>query len=238
MPEDAPSSRTDYEGLLQSLKDRIRSAQVRAAVSVNAELVLLYWGIGRDILNRQNQEGWGAKVIDRLATDLRRAFPGMRGLSARNLKYMRAFAEAWPEESIVQQVVAQIPWGHHVRILDRISDPAEREWYVRAALEHGWSRNVLVHQIESGLYQRQGKALTNFRRTLPSPQSELAQQLIKDPYHFEFLALGPSLLERDLERGLVEHLRDLILELGKGFAFVGDQYHLEVGGQDYYLARL
>ena len=150
MSGDAPSSRTDYEGLLRSLKDRIRSAQVRAAVSVNAELVLLYWGIGREILNRQNQEGWGAKVIDRLAADLRRAFPGMRGLSARNLKYMRAFAEAWPEEAIVQQVVAQIPWGHHVRILDRIRDPAEREWYVRATLEHGWSRNVLVHQGASG----------------------------------------------------------------------------------------
>ena len=162
----------------------------------------------------------------------------MTGFGARNLKYMRAFAEAYPEQQFVQQVVAQLPWGHNVRILEMVKAPAEREWYIRQALESGWTRNVLVHQIEGDLHRRQGRALTNFQRTLPAPQSELAQELLKDPYNFDFLTLGTEMLERDLERGLIDHLRDLILELGKGFAFVGNQYHLEIGGQDYFLDLL
>ncbi len=234
-----PSGEGDgYAALLADLKRRIRSARLRAALAVNQELVLLYWGIGRDILTRQSAEGWGSRVIDRLAADLRRDFPEMTGLSGRNLKYMRSFAEAYPDREIVQQVVAQLPWGHNVRLVEGVKDHAQRLWYARQAVEHGWSRNVLVHQIESELFRRQGKAITNFERTLPSPQSELAQELIKDPYSFDFLALGPDISERDLERGLLEHLRALILELGKGFAFVGSQYHLEVGGQDYYLDLL
>jgi predicted nuclease of restriction endonuclease-like (RecB) superfamily len=159
----------------------------------------------------------------------------MTGLSARNLKYMRALAEAHPDYVFVQQVVARLPWGHVVRLLENVKDVTRREWYARQAIEHGWSRNVLVHEIESNLYERQGKALTNFSRTLPAEQSELAQQLIKDPYSFDFLTLGPELRERDLERGLLEHLRSLILELGKGFAFVSSQYRLDVGDQDFYL---
>ena len=227
-----------YAALLSELKARIRSARLRAAMAVNQELILLYWSIGRDILARQSAEGWGARVIDRLATDLRRDFPDMTGLSARNLKYMRAFAEAWPNESIVQQAVARLPWGHNVRLLEAVKGPAERLWYACQAVEHGWSRNVLVHQIESALFARQGNAVTNFARTLPAPQSDFAQELIKDPYNFDFLALGPEISERELERGLLDHLRALILELGKGFAFVGSQYPLEVGGQDYYLDLL
>jgi predicted nuclease of restriction endonuclease-like (RecB) superfamily len=222
-----------YDKFLTKLKDRIRHTQLRAALSVNRELVLLYWSIGRDILARQKDQGWGAKVIDRLAGDLRKAFPEMSGFSPRNLKYMRAFAEAWPDEAIVQQLVAQIPWGHNVRILDYVETPAEREWYVRQAIENGWSRNVLVHQMESGLYRRQGKALTNFTRTLPAPQSELAQQIIKDPYNFDFLTLSQDAQERELERGLLDHLRDFLLELGVGFAFVGSQYPLQVGGEEF-----
>ncbi len=222
-----------YDSFFKELKDRIQHAQLRAALSVNRELVLLYWSIGKDILTRQKEQGWGAKVIDRLAADLRKAFPHMTGFSPRNLKYMRAFAEAWPEEPIVQQLVAQIPWGHIVRILDYVKVPAEREWYIRQAIENGWSRNVLVHQIESGLYRRQGKALTNFAQALPTPQSELAQQIIKDPYNFDFLSLGKEAQERELERGLIEHIRDFLLELGVGFAFVGSQYPLEVGGQEF-----
>lgn len=179
-----------YDNFLADLKNRIRHAQLRAALSVNRELVTLYWSIGRDILVRQNEQGWGAKVIDHLAADLRKAFPEMTGFSPRNLKYMRAFAEAWPDEAIVQQLVAQLPWGHVVRILDYVKAPMEREWYIRQTIENGWSRNVLVHQIESGLYRRQGKTLTNFTRTLPAPQSELAQQIVKDPYNFDFLSLG------------------------------------------------
>jgi predicted nuclease of restriction endonuclease-like (RecB) superfamily len=233
-----PYQSNGYAALLGDLKERIRSARLRAALAVNQELVLLYWSIGRDILARQLDEGWGARVIDRLSADLRRDFPEMTGLSARNLNYMRAFAEAHPDREIVQQVVARLPWGHNVRLVETVKDQAERLWYARQAVEHGWSRNVLVHQIESGLFHRQGKAATNFGRTLPSPQSELAQQLIKDPYSFDFLALGPEVSERQLERGLLEHIRALILELGKGFAFVGSQYHLQVAGQDYYLDLL
>ncbi|MDB4223358.1 PDDEXK nuclease domain-containing protein [Granulosicoccus sp.] len=229
---------TNYPALLSDLKLRISSARLQAALSVNRELVVLYWTIGQDILSKQDAEGWGTKVIERLATDLRQAFPEMRGLSARNLKYMRSFAEAWPDGEFVQQVVALLPWGHNIRLLESVKSTSEREWYARQAIESGWSRNVLVNQIDSGLYARQGTALTNFSRTLPKEQSELAQQIIKDPYSFDFLSLGPDMLERDLERGLIEHLRSLILELGKGFSFVGTQYHLEVGGQDYYLDLL
>jgi predicted nuclease of restriction endonuclease-like (RecB) superfamily len=162
----------------------------------------------------------------------------MRGFRPRNLKYMRAFAEAYPDREFVQQVVAQLPWGHQVRIIDAVKDAKQREWYIRQAVESGWSRNVLIHQIESNLFARQGSALSNFSRTLPSPQSELAQQVLKDPYNFDFLTLGPDLLERDLERGLIEHLCTLILELGKGFAFVGSQYPLKIGGQDFFLDLL
>jgi predicted nuclease of restriction endonuclease-like (RecB) superfamily len=227
-----------YAELLAELRQRINGARLRAALAVNRELVLLYWSIGRDILARQSAEGWGTKVIDRLASDLRRTFPEMTGLSARNLKYMRAFAEAWPDLEFVQQVVALLPWGHNTRLLEAVKTPAERKWYAQQAIHHGWSRNVLCHQIDSDLFARQGGALTNFPRTLPTEQSELAQQIIKEPYNFDFLSLGPDMLERDLERGLIEHLRSLILELGKGFAFVGSQHHLEVGGQDYYLDLL
>ena len=227
-----------YQAFLRELKERIRATQLRATLSVNSELTLLYWSIGRDILLRQESEGWGAKVIERIAADLTKAFPEMTGLGARNLNYMRTFAEAYPEKAILQQLVAKLPWGHNVRIVELVKSAHEREWYIRQAVQNGWSRNVLVHQIESNLYGRQGKALTNFNRTLPAPQSELAQEILKDPYSFDFLGLGPNLLERDLERGLIQELRDLIMELGKGFAFVGSQYHLQVGGQDYYLDLL
>lgn len=228
----------DYEPLLQDLKARIRTAQIRASLSVNRELVLLYWGIGRRILEAQRGEGWGSKVVDRLAADLRNAFPDMKGLSRSNILYMRAFAEAWSEESIVQQVVGQIPWGHNIALLEKLKDVEERLWYARATVEHGWSRNVLVIQIESRLYERQGKALTNFERALPAPQSDLAGQLLKDPYNFEFLTLDADAAERELEKGLVDHIRKFLLELGAGFAFVGSQFHLEVGGDDYYLDLL
>jgi len=229
---------TDYAGLLNDLKIRIRTVRFRTALSINRELIELYWGIGRDILVRQAREGWGTKVIDRLATDLRQDFPEMTGLSPRNLKYMRAFAEAFPDPEIVQELVAQLPWGHVIKLVETVKSDAERKWYARQAVESGWSRNVLIHQIESNLYARQGKALSNFARTLPAPQSDLAQELLKDPYSFDFLALGPDISERELERGLLDNLRSLILELGKGFAFVGSQYQLEVGDQDYYIDLL
>ncbi len=227
-----------YAALLGELKARIRTVRLRAAVAVNQELIQLYWSIGQDILARQHAAGWGGRVIDRLARDLRRDFPQMTGLSARNLKYMRAFAAAYPEREVVQQVVARLPWGHNVRLVESVKDAEARLWYARQAVEHGWSRAVLAHQIAGGLYRRHGRALTNFAHTLPAPQSDLAQEMVKDPYSFDFLSLGLGLSERELERGLLEHLRALILELGKGFAFVGNQYKLEVGGQDYFLDLL
>jgi predicted nuclease of restriction endonuclease-like (RecB) superfamily len=227
-----------YEQFLADLKARIRTAQVRAAIAVNRELVQLYWTIGRDILTRQSREGWGAKVIDRLAQDLRQEFPDMQGWSRTNLLYMRAFAEAYPDPEIVQQVVGQVPWGHNVRLLDRVKAPEERLWYAQQTVTQGWSRNVLIHQIESGLYQRQGGAITNFEQVLPAAQSDLAQQLIKDPYNFDFLTLGDERSERQLERSLIDHIRDFLLELGVGFAFLGSQYPISVGDKDYRLDLL
>ncbi|AKI98942.1 putative nuclease of restriction endonuclease-like (RecB) superfamily [Archangium gephyra] len=229
---------TGYVTFLEELKAGIRQAQVRAVLAANSELVLLYWRMGRKLLEQQSREGWGAQVIERLSADLQRAFPSMKGFSVRNLKYMRTFAEAWPDERIVQQVVAQIPWGHHLRLLDRVRDPDHRLFYVHQVLEHGWSRSVLMHQIEGGLHKRQGHAITNFARTLPSPQSDLAQQSLKDPYTLDFLPLGPELRERELERELLVHIRDFLLELGVGFAFVGSQVPIEVGRKDFYIDLL
>ncbi len=231
-------SPSGYAKLLEDLKTKIRSAQIRAGLAANRELVLLYWEIGRQILQRQRNEGWGSKIIDHLAHDLSREFPEMKGFSPRNLKYMRAFAEAYPDKQFVQQLAAQIPWFHSCVIMDKVRIPSEREWYIRQTIQHGWSRNILVHQIESGLYHRQGKALTNFDRTLPAPQSELAQQILKDPYVFDFLSIGKEAKERDLEKALLEQIRLFLLELGVGFSFVGSQYHLEVGGEDFYIDLL
>ena len=228
-----PLAPDSYPEFLADLKSRIQAAQLRASVAVNRELVLLYWQIGRDILERQQRESWGAKVIDRLATDLKREFPDMKGFSVRNLKYMRRFAEVWTEDEFVQQVAAQLPWFHNCVLLDKVVDGEKRIWYARAAIHHGWSRAVLVHQIESDLHRRQGKAITNFDRALPPPQSDLAQEVTKDPDNFDFLMLGEQAHERDLERGLLEHLRKFLLELGVGFAFVGSQYPLTVGGEEF-----
>lgn len=200
---------------------------------MNSELVLLYWSIGLDILRRQKEEGWGSKVVDQLARDLRKAFPDVSGFSARNLKYMRALAEAWPDEAIVQQLVARIPWGHNVRLLDKVKDFKEREWYAAACIEHGWSRAVLEAQVDTVLYRRQGKAITNFDRTLPAPQSELAQQCLKDPYCFEFLGLAEDIAEQELHRSLIENLKAFLLELGRGFAFISSEYRMDVGGDEY-----
>ena len=186
----------------------------------------------------QTRQGWGAKVIEQLAKDLRLEFPDMQGLSKRNLQYMRAFAEAYPDESFVQQAAAQIPWFHNCVVLDKAKDIQTREWYIRACIQNGWSRAILEMQIETKLFERQGKAVHNFDRTLPAPQSELASQMLKDPYIFDFLSLGDDAHERDLERGLLAHVKAFMLELGAGFALVGSQHHLEVGGKDYYLDLL
>ncbi|MCL5104720.1 MAG: PDDEXK nuclease domain-containing protein [Armatimonadetes bacterium] len=227
-----------YEDLLHSIRQRIQGAQLRAGFAVNRELVLLYWQIGCDILTQQKQQGWGTGVIDRLSMDLRESFPDMKGFSARNLGYMRSFAMAWPDEQFVQEVPAKLPWYHSTTLLEKVKNEHEREWYAREAVEYGWSRNVMVHQIETHLYHRQGKAISNFHTALPPPMSDLAQAILKDPYNFDFLTLGREFSERELERGLLDHLRSFLLELGAGFALVGSQYHLEVDNQDFYIDLL
>lgn len=227
-----------YADWLAELKTRIHTARQRATLAVNRELVLLYWQIGRDILERQTRQGWGAKVIDRLGHDLRTAFPEMKGFSPRNLKYMRAFAEAWPDTEFVQAALAQLPWYHQLALLDKLCSADERRWYAAKAIEHNWSRNVLVMQIETRLHQRSGNAVTNFKVQLPKPQSDLAHESLKDPYRFDFLGLGDDAQERAIESALVRHITQFLIELGAGFAFVGRQVHLEVGGEDFFIDLL
>ena len=240
-----------YAEWLGDIKTQIHEAQQRAAQALNLQLVSLYWGIGRAILDQQEQQGWGAKIIDRLAQDLRTNFPEMKGFSPRNLKYMRAFAEAWPEfgigqavlgqlegAAIVHQVVHKLPWRHHCVLLDKLKTQEEREWYLRKAIEHNWSRNILVMQIESRLLERSGGAVTNFALTLPKPQSDLARESLKDPYRFDFLSLGEEAQEREIEGALVKHVTDFLLELGAGFAFVGRQVLLDVGGEEFFIDLL
>ena len=229
---------TGYNHFLFDLKTRIRTARTRAALAVNSELILLYWQIGRDILERQEREGWGTKVIERLATDLRAEFQDMKGLSPRNLLFMRAFAKAYADEEKVKQLVSQLPWGHVVRLIQKVKSPEEREWYIHKAFEHGWSRDILVMQIESRLFHRQGKTVNNFAATLPPHQSDLAHQTLKDPYIFDFLGLGDEAQEREIERELVKHITSFLLELGTGFSFVGKQVPLEVEGDDFFIDLL
>lgn len=228
----------EYAEFIETLKLEIRQTQVKAALSVNRELVLLYWRIGKSILAKQKELGWGAKVVEQISRDLRLEFPMMKGFSPRNVKYMRALAENYADEQFVQQVVAQIPWGHNVRILDKIKDQAEREFYIRKTIENGWSRNALEIQIETGLHLRQGKAITNFELTLPKPQSDLANEILKSPYNFDFLGLGDEAQEREIEAAMMRHIRDYLLELGVGFAFVGSQYRLEVAGDEFFIDQL
>ena len=227
-----------YANWLADLKSRIHSAQQRATLAVNRELVLLYWQIGRDILTRQSVQGWGAKVIERLAHDLRVAFPDMKGFSPRNLKYMRAFAQAWPEAEFVQQAAAQLPWFHLCTLLDKLKTREERDWYLAQTVKHNWSRNILGMQIETRLLERSGKAVTNFEFSLPKPQSDLARQSLKDPYRFDFLGLTDKAQEREIENALVKHVTEFLLELGAGFAFVGRQVLLDVGGDVFFIDLL
>lgn len=228
-----------YESFLQQLKDRVRRSQVKAALAVNSELIALYWELGKSIVERQERAGWGDGVLDRLSNDLAVAFPEMKGFSRRNLYRIRALYQAYRAESeFVPQAVAQIPWGHNILILEKVKEPSERRWYVAKTTEHGWSRSILGMQIETGLYKRQGKAITNFSNTLPALQSDMAQEALKDPYNFDFLTLGTEAQERDIEQALVDHIQKFLIELGVGFAFVGRQYHLDVGDQDFYIDLL
>ncbi|TQF65301.1 DUF1016 domain-containing protein [Rhodococcus spelaei] len=222
-----------YPGFLEQLKAQVRQARMRATRVVNTELLTLYWDIGSAILDRQREQGWGAKVVDRLSVDLREAFPEMRGLSRSNLKYMRQMASVWPRSAIGQQAVGQLPWGHLTVLLDSLDTVPERDWYAAVAAEHGWSRNVLTAQINRRLHRR-----IDFTDHLPAEDSDLARQLVRDPYVFDFLNLSDRVAERELEAALMTRLERFLLELGHGFAFVGRQYHFEVDGDDFYIDLL
>lgn len=220
------------------MKDLVRQARLKAVLAANETMVMAYWQMGQTILQRQASAGWGAKVIDRLSADLRAEFPDMQGLSPRNLKYMRAFASAWPDRAIVQGVLAQIPWWQNIALMERLNDANTRLWYARQTIEHGWSQPLLCIKIDQQAHARQGKAITNFPATLPPADSDMAAQVFKDPYLFDFLGTADPRREGEVEQALVDHIQRFLLELGAGFAFVGRQVHLEIGSQDFYLDLL
>jgi len=230
---DPPVVPEGYLEFLARLKDQVATTRLRATRGVNTELITLYWDLGAAILDRQDTQGWGATVVDRLATDLRAAFPDMRGFSRSNLYAMRKLARTWPRQAIVQQAVGQLPWGHVTVLLDKLTTGEDRDFYAGTAVEHGWSRNVLTHHIATNLRTRIGAAPSNFADQLPAPDSDLAQQLVRDPYVFDFLTLTTRVAERDLEDALMGRLQRFLLELGHGFAFVGRQHRFTVDGQDF-----
>lgn len=234
---------TEYAQTLANLKQQVQEAQVKAALSVNKELIKLYWSIGKTIVEKQEKSGWGTGLVEQLAKDLQNALPGIEGFSPRNIFRMQAFYRAY--EKVTQTVsqienlpIFKIPWGQNIVIFQQIKNNEERLWYAQKSIEHGWSRTMLEMQIESDLYKRSGKAITNFSKTLPSPHSDMAQQSLKDPYVFDFLTLHDDHVEHDIEEGLVNNVQKLLLELGKGFALIGRQYHLEVGDSDFYIDLL
>ncbi|MBI1183262.1 DUF1016 family protein [bacterium] len=244
----------EYVDWLNEVKSKIRTAQVKMALSANRELILFYWELGRDIYEKQLNAQWGSKLLERLSNDLKSEFNDMHGLSKTNLKYCSSFYQFYStnqprvkqhqseeaqriedERKLSQRLVDQIPWGHNILIFTKAKDTREAQFYIQQTIENGWSRNVLAIQLKSDLFKRQGSAITNFKRTLPAPQSDLAQQTIKDPYSFDFLTMTKPYNERDVEQQLIEHISKFLLELGKGFAFVGKQYHLEFDETDYYI---
>jgi len=229
----------EYFQLLQEIKTRVKSAQIKAAISVNKELIGLYWDVGRLITERQAKGRWGDSIVDLLAGDLRREFPEMKGFSRANIFNIRQWYLYYSTmDEKVQQLVRQLPWGHNMVIVNKIKDPSEAIFYLTETIRNNWSRNVLIHQIESELYQRKGKVLHNFEATLPSPQSDLARQTLKDPYVFDFLSLGEEAQEREIEKELTKHITKFLLELGAGFSFLGNQYPLEISEKDYYIDLL
>ena len=225
----------NYLQFIEDIKNEIRKQRISVVLNANSSMICLYWKIGRLILEKQEKEGWGTKVIDRMAKDIKDAFPDMSGFSPRNIKYMRKFAECWPDFEIVQRVVAQIPWRTNRMLLDKLHDKESRIWYAYKTIENGWSSTILELQIQSGLMERSGKSVNNFEVALPPADSDMANQIFKDPYLFDFLGTDVPRREVEIERKLTEHIQKFLLELGQGFAFVGRQVHLEVGGQDFYI---
>jgi predicted nuclease of restriction endonuclease-like (RecB) superfamily len=228
----------EYKELLLRIKQQIQASQTKAIIAVNNELIQLYWKVGHEILARQQKEGWGTKVVERLSKDLKKSFPDLKGFSQRNLLYMRKFAEDYPDFKIVQQAVAQISWSHNIILLTKCAELEKRLWYAQKSIQNGWSRNTLQIFIESDLYGREGSNTNNFNTVLAMPNSDLVEQTLKDPYIFDFLNLTEQVNEKGIEDALVENITDFLLELGKGFAYVGRQYHVPVGGVDFYLDLL
>ena len=241
MSSELSATSPEYRQWLADIKGRYRHVQLKAAVVVNTAVLEFYWDLGADIVARQSTMAWGQGFLTQLSADLMREFPEVNGFSERNLKYIRQWREFWQAVSIGQQAVAQltaIPWGHNLAILSKCKQHDEATFYVQATLQKGWSRSVLTHQIESGLWQRKGRAITNFAQTLPAPHSDLARQVLKDPYVFDFLSLTPEHTERELETALIEHVTQFLLELGAGFAYLGRQVPLQVGERDFFIDLL
>jgi len=233
------SNLVEYASIFSELKEKVFRIQHKAINLVNKELVLLYWDIGCIILKNQSEKGWGSKIIDSLSSDLKKTFPNMKGFSVRNLKYMRQFASSYADILIVQELLAQLSWYHNITLIQKLKDKDIRIWYIYKTIENGWSQSVLVHQIESDLYSRSNtKKITNFQNTLASPHSELVQQTLKDPYIFDFLLLSEKAKEKDIEDQLVKHITKFLLELGSGFAFVGNQYKIQTENKEYFIDLL
>lgn len=231
----APSSMPAwYPELLASVTRQVSTGRSKAISAANRELLASYWAIGRELAQRETEQAWGSKVVTRLSADVRSAFPGATGFSPRNLRYMKSFAQAWPDFPMLQAPLATLPWYHQLALLEKLNDQETRLWYAAAAVDNGWSRNVLAHQIETKLHERSGKAVTNFSVTMPPSDSDLAQQSLKDPYVFDFLALTDRRNERELEAQLIEHVEKFLLELGQGFAFVGNQVRLQINSQEFF----
>lgn len=227
----------NYFKVLESVKAQIQDAQYRAVLGLNREQILLFWNIGKVIIENSK---YGSGFIENLARDIKSEFPNAKGYSVRNLRYMRRFAEMFDENKNLQEPLADLTWYHLQTLMDKISDKNAYLWYANKAIENGWSRNILLHQIETKLYERQalpGKA-TNFDHALPSPQSELARDTLKNPYVFDFIEIRDDIIEREIENELVANIAKTLIELGTGFAFLGNQYHLSVGNEDYYLDLL
>ncbi|MBO7380948.1 MAG: DUF1016 family protein [Neisseriaceae bacterium] len=228
----------DYDGFITEIIADIKQQKIRTFLNANADMVCLYWRIGQRVLKKQNSHGWGAKVIDRISADLKEQFPNMNGFSPRNIKYMRKFAETYPDFEFVQQVVAQIPWRSNIVLMEKLHNHESRYWYAQKTIEYGWSSNILDLQIQSKLFDRQGKSVNNFAQVLPPIDSDLVNHTFKDPYIFDFLGTDVLHREQEVEQKLTEHIQKFLLELGQGFAFVGRQVHLEVGGDDFYIDLL
>jgi len=239
----------EYTEWFKEIKERVTTAQIRAQLSVNTEMLALYWFMGESIINKSNKSTWGSQVVDKLSLDLKRAFPKMSGFSRSNLFYMKKWVEFYSTEAVqqlvgqfsvksIQQLVGQIPWGQNIVIITRCNSSEEALFYITKTIQNNWSRGVLLNQIETHLFMRQGKSVTNFQDTLPSPQSDRAEETLKDPYIFDFLNMTEKAHERDVENQLISHIKEFLLELGRGFSFIGNQYHIEVAGKDYFLDLL